>query len=443
MKRTLIIAFILLTNACKLLAQQTPVLTVATRADELIDQIGNNPAINADSAFTLFSNWSNYPVIEQTGRDYLYYYTDSLFGKIPLRIYIPASYNNTIPNTCILLLHGAVGGSKFSNIDTASKFDDLIFGLLKNRNDIIIRPVADPSKKFDWIVDRFESNPNLTFKVIADILRSVKKVINIDNNKVFAFGHSDGSDGSVGLAVYAPNQFAGIIAYNSMLNNIFATDFYIRNIINTPLYVVHSSLDDLRPIEQNRIIINELNKIDRNIIYKEYIGYQHYDKHLNKDIPYTQQFINSVSRNPFKTHIYWETASADIYNACDWLKITAVSNPLIQANWHKPFNVITYNKIDKKFNDSLAYYTELKNSAAVEASYNNNIFTIQTSGVAEFEILISPVMVNMEQPIIVNVNGKQIFGAKVIADKKFITNGFKSDFDKDAIWITSLKLKVN
>jgi len=443
MKRTLTITLVfLLVNACKLLAQQTPVLTVVSNANEITDKIGSNPAINADSAFTLFSNWSKYPVIEKTGQDYLYYYTDSLFGKIPLRIYIPASYKNTIPNTCIVVLHGAVSGSKFSNIDTARNFDDLVFSLLKKRNYIIIRPVADPSKKFDWVVDKFKNEPNLTFKVITDIISTIKKSINIDDNKLFAFGHSDGADGSVGLGVYIPNQFAGIIAYNSMLNNI-APDFYIRNIINIPLYAVHSSLDELRPIEQNRVIISELGKIDSNIIYKEYIGYQHYDKHLDKDIPYTQLFINSVSRNPFKIHIYWETDNAQIYNSCDWLKVAEISDTLRNTGWNKPFHAIMYSKPKKQFDSDMEYYGYLNKSAAVKATYNNNVFNIQTSGVSKIELLISPLMVNLEEPVAVNINGKQVFAGKIKADKKFIVNGFKASFDRDAIWVNVLKLKAD
>ena len=70
-----------------------------------------------------------------------------------------------------------------------------------------------------------------------------------------------------------------------MMNNIFARNFYIRNILNSPLYIVHSDLDQLRRIATTRRVVDSLKQIGGNIIYKEYIGYQHYDKHLDKDLP--------------------------------------------------------------------------------------------------------------------------------------------------------------
>ena len=113
----------------------------------------------------------------------------------------PQFNKNTEKVKCVLLLHGAVGGSKFADIDTLKKFDDdIIFAMLKKQDYIIIRPVADPSKKFDWVVNRFRgtgNTQNLTYKALVDIMISLKRVLNIDDNKVFAFGHSDGSDGQL------------------------------------------------------------------------------------------------------------------------------------------------------------------------------------------------------------------------------------------------------
>jgi len=363
-----------------------------------IDQIKENNQIDADSTYKLFSNWSAYPPVKATGKEYLYNYTDTLYGKIPLRIYIPASYQNTRKFPCVLMLHGAVGIGNFNDIDSLNKFDpDVLFATLKKQDYIIVRPVADPSKKFDWVVNRFGgrngNSPNLTFRALTNILISLKKVLNIDDNKIFAFGHSDGSDGAIGLGVYNPDLFAGFVAYNSMLNGIFARDFYIRNIINSPLYLVHSDLDDLRPVQQTRVIVNELKKTGSNILYKEYIGYQHEDKHLNKDIPYVPRFISSVSRNPFKTQIFWETDKANLYNSCNWIKISDIDTSAVNAPWHTLLNFKSYDKKAKQFTEKFPYYYRLNKSAAVKATFNNNIFSIEASGVSGIELLISPVMV--------------------------------------------------
>jgi len=447
LQKTLLLIFILSIMNQLFAQHKFAQLSLPDNSGKILDQILQNKLINADSTYKVLNSWRQYPEITQTGQEYIYYYTDPLFGQVPLRVYIPASYKSTQKSPCILMLHGAVGRSLFTDIDSLNKFDaDVLFSTLKKQDYIVVRPVADRDKKFDWVVNKFGGRngkaPNPTFKSLTNILVSLKKILNIDDNQIFAFGHSDGSDGAIGLAVYSPDIFAGFVAYNSMLNNIFAKDFYIRNVKNAHLYIVHSDLDDLRPIQQTRVIIKELIKIDPNILYKEYIGYQHEDKHLDKDVAYSLAFMSSESRNPYSASVYWETDKADLYNSCNWLKITGIDTARKAADWHSTFNFELYNKRDKVWTKAPLYYYHLNKDAAIKATYNNNTFNIETSRVTEIELLISPVMVNLENPVIVNVNGQQVFSGKISADKDFLIKQFKNNFDRQALWASSVKVKV-
>ncbi|MFI5161768.1 MAG: alpha/beta hydrolase-fold protein [Sphingobacteriales bacterium] len=416
-----------------------PLLSLPDNSQDAISRIAQNDAINADSTYKLLHNWSYYPAIEKIDREYLYYYTDSIFGKIPLRVYIPSNYKNTEKSPCVLMLHGATTLGTFTGIDSLETFDPpVIFSTLKKQNYIIVRPISDNGKRFGWAVNKFSKTnnaPNPTYRVITQILVSLKRILNIDDNRVFALGHSDGSDGSISMGVYAPDQFAGFVAYNSMLNALFARDFYIRNIINRPAYIVHSDLDKLRPIQTTRIIVDSLCKIDDKLYYKEYIGYQHEDKHIDKDIRYAIAFLNSQVRNSFQSHIYWETNRGDLYNSCDWLNITGVDVYWGPAAWYKVLN------FDTGYH-GLLYYSGLQRSATVKAFYLNNTFNIETSQATEVEIKLSPVMVNFEQPVTISINGKQAFNTKITPDKNFLIENFKRTFDRQALWVNSIKLKV-
>lgn len=429
-------------HSSTLSAQKNALEKAASNANKMISQIQANSKINADSTFKLLSNWHTYPLIKGN-RDYVFYYTDSLFGRVPFRVFVPATYNSNRKSACILLLHGAVGRMSFADIDSLTKFnDDILFNTISKQGYIIIRPVGDErGKKFSWVVNTFgREAANPVYQTLTAMVTSVKTMLNIDDNKVFAVGHSDGSDGSIGLAVYAPNQYAGIIAYNSMLSNIMANDFYIRNVKNTPLYLVHSELDDLRPVQQTRLIVDSLKKIDKQITYKEYAGYQHYDKHLDKELPLIPHFTDNVSRKIFKDTIYWELKRAHIYNVCGWLQVNEIDTQLPIARWLTPFNFKVYNKKTGGWYPFQLY--QIDKRAAAKGTFFNNTFNLETSGVTEAEIMISPLMVNMEQPIIININGKQVFSGKVQADKSFILQNFKNNFDRDAIWVSSIKVKI-
>lgn len=418
-----------------------------------LDKIKNDTNITADSAWNILSFWNTYPEIKSPQRFYLFLYKDSIFGTVPLKVYIPENYKSNVPSPAVLILHGAVVLSSFKDAynDTASD-EDLFYNYFAKHNFIVIRPYADsrgPNANgkinFDWVINRFNGRgsrdrTNPTFQTLKDIVTQLKQVLNIDDNKVFALGHSDGADGVFALEVYQPSIFAGFVVYNSMLTNIFSYDVYLENILNRPLYLVHSDLDDLRPIQQTRSIVNILDSINSPVLYKEYIGYQHYDKHLKLDLPLSYNWTNGISRNPLQKNITWETDDLN-NNNCDWLRILNIDTTLVGASWHSELNTRLYNKIDKVYMN-LPYY-QLNKSAVVKASYNNNIFHIQTSRVREIELLISPVMVNLQNPVVIIVNGKEVFNKRVTSNKTFLLKNFNSTYDRKAIWVTSIKFNTD
>jgi predicted esterase len=434
------------------MSQKTLRLNVQNNAlTNELQTIKNDATISADSAWTILSSWNQYPLLEAVNRYYLFLYNDPVFGTVPLKIFIPENYKNNVSSPAVMLLHGAVVLSSFKDAykDTTAD-EDIFFDYFAKHNFIIIRPFADSygpyadgTINFDWVVNHFNGNSftnktNPTFSTLTAILSELKKVLNIDDNKVFAFGHSDGSDGVFGLEVYNPSPFAGFIAYNSMLTNLRAYDIYIHNSINRPLYLVQSDLDDLRPIQQTRDIVKILNSIKCPVFYKEYYGYKHFDKHLKIDLPYADAWAKEIERNPFSSSLYWELDDVT-YNTCDWLKVLQIDTFASNAKWHNELNTPNYNKMDGSYFGS---YYMLNKSGAVRAIYQNNIFSLQTSRVTDIELLISPIMVNLQNPITIIVNGKKVFNDKVVADKDVLLNHFSSSFDRNALWIASIKLKV-
>jgi predicted esterase len=412
---------------------------------EELGEIDANSKISADSAFRILSKWNKYPNVN-TRQWYLFLYNNAIFGTVPLKIYIPENYKSDVSSPAILILHGAVGLGSFADAykDTLND-DSLFYNYFAQKNFIVIRPFADTKVNFDWVINRFNgisnrTKTNYTFQTLCRIVNQLKQVLNIDDNKVFALGHSDGADGVFALEVYKPTIFAAFVAYNSMLLNLTNYDLYLRNTVNRPLYLVHSDLDDLRPIQQTRLIVKILDLLHSPVHYKEYVGYQHYDKHLKLDLPYSYKWIQTTRRNPFSKNITWELSDLS-YNGCDWLQVTQFDTSVSAAKWQKEPNTKTYNKRDKIYS-STPYY-DLNKSAVVKASYDTNVFDVQTSRVKEIEILINPEMVNLQKPVIVKVNSKEVFNKKVIADKNFILKTFASGFDRKAIYVTSIKIKTS
>jgi predicted esterase len=382
----------------------------------------------------------------------LYLFIDSIFGTVPLKVFIPKNYKSNTASPLILILHGATVLSSFKDAYKDSlPNEEIFYDYFAKRNFIVVRPFADgygPNAdgtiNFDWVVDRFKGKTkncsiNPTFNTLAAIIDHLKQFLNIDDNKVFALGHSDGSDGAFSLEIYKPSDFAGFVVYNSMLLNMPAYDIYLRNTLNRPLYLVHSDLDDLRPIQQTRLIMKILDSLRSPVLYKEYLGFKHDDKHLQIDLPFSELWIKTISRNSFQKSICWETSDLS-NNNCDWLRVLGIDTSLQPANWHRELNTSLYNKIEKTYTDHPYYF--FNKSAAVKATFSNNTFEIYTSRTTIIEILINPVMVNIQDPVYVNVNGKRVFSGRVHASKEFMTSNFKKAFDRKALWVASIKCKT-
>jgi hypothetical protein len=288
-------------------------------------------------------------------------------------------------------------------------------------------------------VPRSRTRTNHTFETLTAILSQLKQVLNIDDNRVLAFGHSDGADGVFALQLYKPSPFAGFIGYNSMLNILAAYDIYLRNTVNRPLYLVHSDLDDIRPIQQTRLIMKILDSLNSPVLYKEYIGFQHFDNHLQQDLPFSFEWANQISRDPFQKTLTWELSDST-NSGCDWLQVRQIDTNLEGAAWHTELNTISYNKNDKTYTNYPEY--DLNKSAAVRAFYNNNTFNISTSRVTELQLLLSPVMVNFQNPVIIKINGTKVFNRKLKTDKQFLLRSFTSSFDRKSLWVTSILLRT-
>ncbi|HXB35285.1 MAG TPA: hypothetical protein VNV35_17770, partial [Puia sp.] len=79
-----------------------PVLAQETR------EIALNPGITADSAIRALTDWSRYPSSYKANQNYIFNYTDPYYGNVPMRLYVPKTYNSLQKWPLIVLLHGAV-----------------------------------------------------------------------------------------------------------------------------------------------------------------------------------------------------------------------------------------------------------------------------------------------------------------------------------------------
>ena len=288
------------------------------------------------------------------------------------------------------------------------------------------------------------------FFMIPEILKLIKKSINIDDNKVFISGHSNGATGSFSYLMKQPTQFAGFYGFNTY-PKIFTGGTFVENIKNRSFINFSTDEDYYYPPNANDDFTNLMNEI--NADYKEYRynGFPHWFPQFDESEPAYKilfQDLTKRKRNPFPKEISWEFDD-EKYGNIDWISDIKLDTLNPKANWHKELNFKITKWLDYAKKDSLIIQEVDKNafefprkSGKIKAEYDNNIFRIETSSIQSFSINISPEMVNLKKKVKVYINGKLHFNEKVKYNREFMLQNFEDKKDREQIWVNYIKMKI-
>ncbi|MEA2095956.1 MAG: PDZ domain-containing protein, partial [Candidatus Cloacimonadota bacterium] len=355
-------------------------------------------------------------------------------------------------------------------------------------------------------------------------IRKLKSQYNIDDNRIYISGFSDGGSGSFHLALNAPDDFAAFYPLNGMISvgsSVTQIPVFLPNFKNRFVYAINTDKDGLYPAKKMRNFIKLSLEANADIFYKEYWGFGHTFEYADKELPKIFENMKNKTRNLFKSEIYWETSMLE-YGKCDWLQITAIDTLLTSKEWQKEFNVeiadervsfgfyndreyedygtriskivqgsaadsmglkendiiikmdgieaenigellklrsqkkrgdkfaLTILRADKEIQLSgqfpqVTHYNALnysKPSGAIKAVCYGNHFDIETSRVSQIALHIHPKMINLKIPVVVTINGKEVFNKIVEIDRDFMIKNFKENLDKKALWVNKIILNV-
>ncbi len=101
-------------------------------------------------------------------------------------------------------------------------------------------------------------------------------------------------------------------------------------------------------------------------------------------------------------------------------------------------------EFEQRFPGPIKYnlFTRGKPSARIEGHFSGNTFSFKTSQVGVFSIYIHPDMVQLDQNIVVKVNGKRIFDERVTASPEFILRNFLENRDRESLYLNKITLRL-
>ncbi|PIF45185.1 putative esterase [Chryseobacterium sp. 52] len=361
-------------------------------------------------------------------------------------VHLPPNYRPENKYPLLFFLHGAVRNNTLSdyqmqkeNLEGWNRF----YTKYGNLNDVIL-VFPKGGKKYNWMT------PDDGFFMIPEMLKQIKKAINIDDNKVFISGHSNGATGSFSYLMKQPTQFAGFYGFNTY-PIVFTGGTFVENIKNRSFINISTDQDYYYPPNANDNLTQLMKRLNADYKEQRYNGFPHWFPMFNESEPAYQIVFNDLKnrkRNPFPKEISWEYDD-EKYGNIDWLSDIKLDTLQSKAAWHKTLNfkISKWLKYDK--NDSLTVEKVDKNafnfprkSGKIKAEYADNIFKIETSRIKSLSINISPEMVNPDKNIKVFINGKMHFNKKIKYDEKLMLENFEKNRDREQIWIQTINFKA-
>jgi len=343
---------------------------------------------------------------------------------------IPATYDPTRAWPLRVSLHGGVGRQPPGAGDPPAR-------PLNNRilsdGEIVLHPRAWFDSAW-WTPNQLE---NLT-----TLIDRVKRDYNVDESRVYVTGISDGGTGVYYLAMRYATPWAGCIPLNGHPSVIANPDtgadgqLYAGNLVNCPLRIVNGGRDPLYPAASVAPIIEMFKRTGATLQFQVYPDAGHDVSWWPQERARFEAFLASHHRIAHPEKISWETERTDRYNRFRWLVIDRLGKrgsdvALDDVNTFSPTPIM-----------ERALFEREKSSGRVDAVRRGNTFDVRTRGVQAFTLLISPDVIEMEQPVRVIVNGKPVHDAVVKKDVPTLARWAARDQDRTMLYGGELHISV-
>jgi len=247
----------------------------------------------------------------------------------PFCWYIPAQYDPTKKSPLLVYLHGSVNRRELTEEPETFIKESPFIKLADEHGNIILFPLGQDGATW-W--------DSVGILNVLQQIRITKQKFNIDDNRVFMTGFSDGGSGSFLFALCYPTDLAGFLPCNGFIG-VASIDggihTYFVNLFNRPLYVINTDLDKLYPAAQMTPIMELAQSVGANIFYRIYTGIGHDFDYADVELPLMAKFMETHPRYLPST-IKWESADPGL--GCMWLAIDSIT-PQGHEPWYQDYNM--------------------------------------------------------------------------------------------------------
>jgi predicted esterase len=431
----------------------------------------------------------------------------------PWVLVVPEGYDPAKPTPLLVSLHGLV--TRPEVMPDAKEYAErmLITKLARDRSWLVAYPMGQQGAT--WFDPVGMEN-------LREIVRTVKRTRNVDDDRVWMAGFSDGGSAAFLHAMADPNDYGAFLALNCHMgvgSHIGKIDTFAVNFANTPVYVMTSDRDALYATAKMRPSIEMAIAAGGRILFRQFSG-AHDLRHVHPELANLGDYLERHPRDPFPGRIVWETGDPERFGLCRWLRIDAVSDAP-RAPWHEDHNAtvaedrvtIGFNhaehegegvKVAKVIEGTFAEKAGLaagdvivrmngahvrnlddlnaakakvargdpvelvvlrdgeettlagnlppverywilhreRRSALARATFSANRVVVEASRIGALRVLVHPALVNLDERLVVTVNGEKLFDDYVEPDAEYLVRNYLENRDRTLLWVAEVRVEV-
>ena len=303
---------------------------------------------------------------------------------------------------------------------------------------------------FSWDDQPWWSDDNILN--LNQIIDTLKRTWNVDENRIALAGVSDGATGSYYIAMRDTTPFASFLPLNGFIMVLASGEIddgriFPNNLLNKPLFVVNGGRDRLYPTDDTEPFTMHLKNSGVEIDYHPQPEGEHNTKWWPEVKDSFESFVTAHPRDPHPDKLTWETADP-VNNRAHWLVIDELSadaapetsqaapmpdaNRIVQAE--NPLYIETRGAMFRK---------QEERRGRVDLVRTGNTVTASTRGVGSFTLLLSPDKFDFAQPVKVVANGREVFNGRVDRSLPTLLKWAARDNDRTMLYAAELKIKVS
>jgi predicted esterase len=250
----------------------------------------------------------------------------------PFVTFIPSGYNASETTPLLVYLHGGVSREDLIEDPMGYATENYFLQLAEKAGWLVVFPFGQSGATW-W--------DDVGMQMIFSCIRKTKIQFNVDDDRIWMTGFSDGASASYLFSMLHPTPFAAFVPLNGHMG-VGSLDgklpLYVSNMSVTPLYVINTDIDPLYPGDAMRPMVDMARANGADILYREYHGIGHDFDYWPAESSKIRYFLERHPRNPFPSRLLWKTALPE-FGRCHWLSIDRITAD-DAASWHTEANLV-------------------------------------------------------------------------------------------------------